>query len=130
MSLLTIRLFGDFSVSDHRGNTLSIGNRRTQALIAWLALHLTDVTPLREFSVQFGEEDAYALARDLRYAMRFIASDAMVGEGESLRFNRHAVEVDTARFDTLVASTGVNAVREAAELYTGPLLATFTSGIA
>lgn len=130
MPLLTIKLFGEFSVSDHRGNTLSIGNRRTQALIAWLALHLTDVTPLREFSAQFGEEDAFALARDLRYAMRFIASDAMVGEGESLRFNRHAVEVDTARFDALVASTGVNAVREAAELYRGPLLASFTSDIA
>jgi CheY-like chemotaxis protein/DNA-binding SARP family transcriptional activator len=130
MPLLTIKLFGEFSVSDHRGNTLSIGNRRTQALIAWLALHLTDVTPLREFSAHFGEEDAFALARDLRYAMRFIASDAMVGEGDSLRFNRHAIEVDTARFDALVGSTGVNAVREAAELYRGPLLASFTSDIA
>jgi CheY-like chemotaxis protein len=130
MSLLTIRLFGEFSVSDHRGNTLAIGNRRTQALIAWLALHLTDVTPLRKFSAQFGDEDAFALARDLRYAMRFIASDAMVGEGESLRFNRHAVDVDTARFDALLASTGVNAVREAAELYRGPLLASFVSDIA
>src|SRR5881392_3825417 len=104
MSLLTIRLFGDFSVSDHRGNTLAIGNRRTQALIAWLALHLTEVSPLREFSAHFGEEDVFTLARDLRYAMRFIASDAMIGEGESLRFNRHAVDVDTARFDALVAS--------------------------
>jgi CheY-like chemotaxis protein len=130
MPLVTIKLFGEFSVSDHRGNTLAIGNRRTQALIAWLALHLTDVTPLREFSAQFGEEDAFALARDLRYAMRFIASDAMVGEGESLRFNRHAVEVDTARFDALVASTGVIAVREAAELYCGPLLDSFASDIA
>ena len=130
MPLLKIRLFGDFAVSDHRGNTLTIGNQRTQALIAWLALHLTDVAPLREFSVQFGEQDAYLLARDLRYAMRFIASDAMIGEGETLRFNRHAVEVDTARFDALVASTGVNAVREAADLYRGPLLDGFTSGIA
>ena len=130
MSLLTIRLFGDFSVSDHRGNTLAIGNERTRALIAWLALHLTDVAPLREFAQQFGQEDTFALARDLRYTMRFIASDAMIGEGESLRFNRHAVDVDVARFEALVASTGVNAVREAAELYRGPLLAEFNSEIA
>src|ERR1041385_218641 len=122
MALLTIRLFGEFSVCDHRGNTLAIGSERTQALIAWLALHLTGVTPLREFAQQFGEDDTFALARDLRYAMRFIASDAMVGEGESLRFNRHSVDVDVARFDALVASTAVNAVREAAELYRGPLL--------
>ena len=94
MSLLTIRLFGDFSVSDHRGNTLAIGHERTRALIAWLALHLTDVAPLREFAQQFGQDDAFTLARDLRYTLRFIASDAMIGEGESLRFNRHAVDVD------------------------------------
>src|SRR5204862_6394930 len=130
MALLTIRLFGELSVCDHRGNTLAIGNERTQALIAWLALHLTDVAPLREFAKQFGQDDTYALARDLRYAMRFIASDAIAGEGESLRFNRHAVEVDVARFDALVASTGVNSVREAAELYRGPLLAGFASDIA
>jgi CheY-like chemotaxis protein len=130
MSLLTIKLFGDFSVSDHRGNTLAIGNERTRALIAWLALHLTDVAPLREFAQQFGQEDAFALARDLRYTLRFIASDAMIGEGESLRFNRHAVDVDVARFDVLVVSTGVNAVREAAELYRGPLLAELASEIA
>ena len=68
MSLLTIKLFGDFSVSDHRGNTLAIGHERTRALIAWLALHLTDVAPLREFAQQFGEEDAYALARDLQFS--------------------------------------------------------------
>src|SRR5882724_2166497 len=129
MSLLTIKLFGDFSVCDHRGNTLTIGNERTRALIAWLALHLTDVAPLREFAQQFGQEDAFVLARDLRYTLRFIASDAMIGEGESLRFNRHAVDVDVARFDALVASTAVNAVREAAELYRGPLLADFSSEI-
>jgi CheY-like chemotaxis protein len=130
MALLTIRLFGDFSISDHRGNTLAIGNERTQALIAWLALHLTDVAPLREFAMQFGQEDIFALARDLRYTMRFIASDATIGEGDTLRFNRHAVDVDVARFDALVASIGVNAVREAAELYRGPLLAGFASDIA
>ena len=129
MPLLTIKLFGDFSVSDHRGNTLAIGNERTQALIAWLALHLTNVAPLREFAQQFGQDDTFTLARDLRYTMRFIASDAMIGEGDSLRFNRHAVDVDVPRFDSLVASTAVNAVREAAELYRGPLLAGFTSGI-
>src|SRR5947209_20277442 len=50
MPLLSIKLFGEFSVSDHRGNTLAIGNRRTQGLIAWLALHLTEVTPLRDFA--------------------------------------------------------------------------------
>src|SRR5262245_25059293 len=129
MPLLTIKLFGDFSVCDHRGNTLAIGNRRTQALIAWLALHPTDITPLRDFALQFGQDDAFTLARDLRYAMRFIASDALIGEGESLRLNREAVEVDTVRFDVLVAAPGVNAVREAAELYRGPLLMGFSSGI-
>ena len=44
MSLLSIKLFGDFSVSDHRGNTLAVGNDRTRALIAWLSARLRETS--------------------------------------------------------------------------------------
>src|SRR5438132_922044 len=47
MTLLTIRLFGELSAVDHRGDALSIGSRRTQAAIVWLALHLDSEAPLR-----------------------------------------------------------------------------------
>src|SRR5438552_13514380 len=40
MSLLEIRLLGEFSAVDHRGNTLSVGNKRTQALVIYLALKI------------------------------------------------------------------------------------------
>ena len=40
MTLLRIRLFGGLSAIDHRGNALSIGNRKARALIIYLALRL------------------------------------------------------------------------------------------
>lgn len=129
MSLLRIRLFGEFSAIDHRGNTLAIGSRRTQALLAWLAIHLGEPAPLRAFAAQFGENDAATLALELRHALRFVASDALAGEGDETRLSRNAVDADTRTFDDLLASSSVNAVAAAAELYRGPLLDGFVSGV-
>ena len=129
MPLLQIQLFGEFSATDHRGNALAIGSRRTQALLAWLALHLDSPTPLRDFAAQFAGEEPALLARDLQYAMRFVAIDALIGEGEKVRLNSSAVEVDVVRFDALAEAGTLNGVREAAELYRGNLLEGFSSGM-
>ena len=129
MPLLQIQLFGEFSATDHRGNALAIGSRRTQALLAWLALHLDSPTPLRDFAAQFAGEEPAFLARDLQYAMRFVAIDALIGEGEKVRLNSSAVEVDVVRFDALAEAGTLNGVREAAELYRGNLLEGFSSGM-
>src|SRR5436853_7032602 len=48
MQLLSIRLLGEFSAVDHRGNTLSVGNKRTQALVIYLALKIGGRPTLRE----------------------------------------------------------------------------------
>ena len=130
MAPLKIRLFGEFSITDHRGNALAIGSRRTQALLAWLALHLDGESPLRQFADQFAREDPALLARDLSYALRFVAADALVGEGERVRLNPAAVDVDVVRFDRLTESGALNAVREASDLYLGNLLEGFHSGMA
>ena len=129
MPLLQIQLFGEFSATDHRGNALAIGSRRTQALLAWLALHLDSPTPLRDFAAQFAGEEPALLARDLQYAMRFVAIDALIGEGEKVRLNSSAVEVDVVRFEALAEAGTLNGVREAAELYRGNLLEGFSSGM-
>lgn len=129
MPLLQIQLFGEFSATDHRGNALAIGSRRTQALLAWLALHLDSVTPLRDFAAQFAADEPVLLARDLQYAMRFVAVDALIGEGEKVRLNSSAVEVDVMRFEALAEAGTLNGVREAAELYRGNLLEGFSSGM-
>jgi CheY-like chemotaxis protein len=130
MSSFKIRLFGEFSATDHRGNTLALGNRRTDATIAWLAMHMDEPAPLRDFAALFGGDGDPALGRDLHYALRFAAPDVLIGSGDRLRFNPRSVEVDVARFDLLAGNESLNAVRAAAEIYRGDLLAHFNSGIA
>ena len=77
MSSFKVRLFGEFSAVDHRGNTLALGSRRTHAALAWLAMHLDAPAPLHDFAALFGGDNAGALARDLRYALRFAAPDVL-----------------------------------------------------
>jgi CheY-like chemotaxis protein len=132
MVLLSIRLLGDVSAVDYRGNALSIGNRRTQALVVYLALKSRPT--LREIGrLLFGAEgaasDVRALVRDLRYALRFLPPEVLVEDGDMVRFNREVVDVDLHRFNDLIAAPSLNSIRKAADLYRGDLLANFSSGI-
>ena len=128
MALLTIRLFGELTAVDHRGDALSVGSRRTQAAIVWMALHLDSEAPLRDFEALFGD-DAAMLARDLQYAFRFLPTRLLQGDGPTLRFDSKAVEVDALRLQELDAIGSIPALREAAELYRGNLLDGFISAV-
>lgn len=130
MAILTIRLFGEFLATDHRGNPLVIASRKTQVLLIWLALHRNTPVPLRDFAALFGMDDIGSLSRDLRFALRFLPADLLVGEGDSARFRPATVEVDAARFENLVAGGSIQALRQAADLYQGNLLEGYSSGIA
>ena len=98
MAILTIRLFGEFRATDHRGIPLQIGSRKSQALLVWLALHRNTPVPLYDFGALFGVDDVAGLARDLRYALRDLPGDLIAGEGDAIRFRPAAVDVDVARF--------------------------------
>jgi CheY-like chemotaxis protein len=134
MVLLSIRLLGDVSAVDYRGNALSIGNRRTQALVVYLAMKIGGTPSLREIGqLLFGDPDATVevkeLARDLRYALRFLPPDVLIDDGATLRFNREVVDVDVQRFNDTISAPSLNSIRKAADIYRGDLLLTFTSGI-
>ncbi|MDQ3283217.1 MAG: response regulator [Acidobacteriota bacterium] len=134
MVLLSIRLFGEFSAVDYRGDALSIGNRRTQALVVYLALKINGKTSLSELgTLLFGDPGAEAqvreVVRDLHYALRFLPHDILVDDGAVLRFNRDAVEVDARRFEELIGSPSVNSIRRSVEIYRGNLLDGFTTGM-
>jgi CheY-like chemotaxis protein/DNA-binding SARP family transcriptional activator len=129
MPVLTIRLFGGFSATDQRGNSLAMGSRRAQSLVIWLALHRDTQSPLQDFAALFGHEDVTSLARELRSALRFLPSNLLVGDKEAVRFRPGTVDVDTARFDTLVSAGSIHAMRQAAELYKCNLLEGYSSGI-
>jgi hypothetical protein len=77
MVLLSIRLLGDLSAVDYRGNALSIGNRRTQALVVYLGMKIGSSPSIREIGeLLFGDAAAAAqvreVIRDLRFALRFL----------------------------------------------------------
>lgn len=135
MPRLYIRLLGDFSAVDHRGNELSIGNARLKALVVYLALRIEEGGSAKEFGelVFGGDHSAIQVADlvgELRYALRYIPADLVLIAGESLRFNSDAVGVDATGFEALAASPAINSTREAAERYTGNLLEGYSSGIA
>ncbi len=134
MPHLKIRLLGEFTAVDHRGNTLSIGNPRLKALVAYLALRLEEgghVTQIGD--LLFGEGDTAIqvadLVGELRYALRYIPADLVLVSGEGLRLNAEAVSVDAAEFEALAISPAINTTREAAERYAGNLLEGYVSGI-
>ena len=133
MPLLTIRLFGEFSAVDFRGNALSIGNRRTQALVVYLALR-GGKTSLQEmgallFDEPGAQQQVRALVRDLQYALRYLSHELVIDDGRTIRFDRDAVSVDAQQFNDLIAGPSINTIRKAVELYRGDLLENFTTGL-
>ncbi|MBV8520027.1 MAG: response regulator [Acidobacteria bacterium] len=134
MVLLSIRLLGEFAALDYRGNALSIGNRRTQSLVVYLALRISGRSSFAEIAaLLFGDAGAQGevreAVRDLRYALRYLPHDILLDDGVGVRFNRDVVEVDVQRFSELVASPSINTIRRAAEYYRGNLLEHFATGM-
>jgi len=134
MPLLEIRLLGDFSAVDHRGNGLSVGNKRTQALVVYLALKISGRPSLREAGELIcggpdAELRARDLVRDLQFALRYLPPEILTVTADNAHFNRDVVEVDAQRFSDLIASPSINHVRGAADIYKGNLLENYTSGI-
>lgn len=134
MVLLSIRLLGGFSAVDYRGNALSIGNRRTEALIVYLALKINGRTSMAEMgTLLFGNASADAdvrdVIRDLHYALRFLPHDILVDDGTAVRFNRETVDVDARHFEELISAPSINSIRKAVEIYRGNLLQNFSTGV-
>ena len=132
MLLLTIRLFGELSAIDYRGNALSIGNRKTQALIVYMALRGGEASAREASALLFGSEESSgirSLVHELQYAFRFLPPGLIIEDGDALRFDDGSVSVDALRFDRLAASDSINSTRAAAEVYRGNLLDGFTIGI-
>lgn len=134
MVLLSIRLLGELSAVDYRGNALSIGNRRTQALVVYLGLRIGTRPSIREIGeLLFGDPAAAVqvreVVRDLRYALRFLPPDVLVDDGVTVRFNRDVVDVDVQHFNDLLSSPSLNSIRKAADIYRGDLLTSFSSGL-
>ena len=127
MQLLTIRLFGESSASDHRGNALSLGSKKTAALVNYLALRIDTGGTVAEIASLLGDRVTETIA-DLRFALRFLPDDVLIVDADSVRFNPLVVWVDWQKFERLASHASINAIRQATELYKGNLLDGYESG--
>ena len=127
MHLLTIRLLGEFSAVDHRGDALSMGGRKTQALVNYLALRIDSGGSLSEISALLPSERIHDVISDLRSALRYLPDEILIVEGDLVRFNPTVVAVDAQRFEALAARSSLHGVRAAADLYAGNLLEGYSS---
>lgn len=134
MHLLNIRLFGEFSATDQRGNAIPLTNKRAQALLIYLAIRIgqevvwSDISQLL-FAPNEPEESVRQLVNELLYALRFAGPNAVLETTTGVRLNEDVVSIDLQRFATLVDQTSLTHIREAADLYQGNLLAGFLTGI-
>ncbi|CAN5255124.1 BTAD domain-containing putative transcriptional regulator [soil metagenome] len=131
MAALALRLLGDFEARDGAGRALDVKSRKNRALIAVLALAPSSSLP-RELIASLlwsdrGEEQARA---SLRQALASLRKDFAAIDPPLLTVNDVKVKVDLARLDVdvltflrLADSDAVEALRHAAALYRGELLA-------
>lgn len=131
---LSIRLFGEYSAIDSRGQQVPLGNVRTQALLVYLALQIDGRTSLSELAeLLYGDPEALAAARgvvwNLRAALRALPADVLLDDGIAVRFNADVVAVDTHLFNQLIGVPSLKCTRDATEIYRGNLLEHYQSGL-
>jgi DNA-binding SARP family transcriptional activator len=133
--LLTIKLFGELSVTDSTGSEVPLPNRKAQALVAYLALRLHARRPPSEIAaLLFDGMDSesalsslYSVASEIRHSRRF-PQDALEEEDGMIYLREDVVLVDAEEFERQVSVGSLIALREAEELYTGNLFEGFRSG--
>src|SRR5262245_24735082 len=133
MARLTLQLLGGFAVRLGSGQALSLGTRKAQALVAYLA-----VPPGRAHSRDklasllwgdTGEEQARQSLRQtlvvLRRALPTGRPPILIVDRDSLALAPTAIEVDVQAFERLAAGGSAKALDEAMGHYHGDLLEGF-----
>src|SRR5882724_1797445 len=128
---LKLTLLGGFQAQLDAGAALVLPTRKTQALLAYLALPLGQAHPREKLATLLWGDMPDAQARgNLRHALSRIrtvlpgtARPGMVFDGPSVALDPSVVDVDVARFERLIADGRPGALEQVAALYRGDLLA-------
>ena len=128
---LKLTLLGGFQAQLEAGAALVLPTRKTQALLAYLALPLGQAHPREKLASLLWGDMADAQARgNLRHAISRIrrallraARPGMLLDGPNVALDPSVVDVDVAQFEQLVADGGPAALEQAARVYRGDLLA-------
>lgn len=130
MASVTIRLLGGFEASLASGRSLSLAGRKTQALLAVLALppgkpRTRDKLTALLWSDR-GEPQARSSFRqslsELRKALSDLEAPGLISDRDTVRLAPEAVEVDAVTFERLVDRGTPGGLADAAALYRGDLL--------
>ena len=128
MPLVLLKLLGKFEGTLANGRQLSLRNRKSRALLAYLALHHGEKCRREALAgLLWGDRAETQARRSLRQALTEIRAALGDGARDALVATRDAVEVrladvDAITFDRLVGSSKPEGLTEAESLYRGPLL--------
>src|SRR5262245_28053042 len=132
MTRLSLTLLGGFQARLDPGPPLALSTRKSQALLAYLALPVGRAHPRDTLAALLWGGNRQDSARaGLRQALFFIrralggAAGALRQAGDTLALEAPAVDVDTAAFERLVLAGTPDALAQAATLYRGDLLSGF-----
>jgi DNA-binding SARP family transcriptional activator len=109
------------------GSPVTPSRRKSQALLAYLALHAGQPQPRDKLAaLLWSEAPARRARQSLRQALlevrRALPPGGLVEDGEAVAMAPGAVEIDVAVFERLVAGGASSGLEQAAVLYRGDLL--------
>ena len=133
---LNLRILGGFEARLEPGSLLVLPTKKTQALLAYLALPVGRPHPREKVaSLLWGDMPDTQARGNLRQALARIrkvlprpADRVLMFDERNVALNAALVDVDVARFEGLVANGAPKALGQAAVLYQGDLLSGLTVG--
>ena len=128
--MVSLALFGGFKVRTASGDAIHLPTRKTQALLAYLAIRLGEETPRDKLTALLWGDRSDAQARDsLRHALteirKAVGSETLRTREGSVSLDPRGIEVDVSELQRLAALGTLEALEQAAALYRGDLLEGF-----
>jgi len=134
MSVLSLELLGDFRMRSETGNLVAISAKKSQAMLAYLAVKPALIVSRDKMSSLLWSSTAPEQARQslrqtlstLRRELANISSKKiLIEEGDFLSLDASLVRVDVVEFETLIAAGTAEALDPATRLYSGDFLEGF-----
>lgn len=123
MARVTLRLLGGFEARIASGPPLVFPTRKTQALLAYLALAAGTAQPRDKLTaLLWGDSGDRQARHSLRQALSTLRKVVALVEGEHVTLEADAVRVDAGEFEARVQQGTPEALERAMELYRGDLL--------
>src|SRR5579872_2299070 len=130
MAALQLKLLGGFEAITETGRAIGISGKKNQALLAYLTVHAGKKLPRDKLTSLLwsdrGEQQARSSLRQalltLRRDLASIEPVPLIFEADAVAIDASATSNDVAAFERLAASSAVEDMRRAAELYRGDFL--------